>query len=85
MPRYFVSGLCMQDNKGGPALALSLMQMIQLHIADAEFVFSVPGDDKEWLMEKKWAEKFGVEIVGNISLRNMVPPFCFARGRFEAT
>jgi len=83
MPRYFVSGLCMQGNKGGPALALSLMRVLRQYIPDAEFVFSVPGDDKEWSYEEEWAEKYGVEVVKNISLHNIVPPFCFASGRFQ--
>jgi polysaccharide pyruvyl transferase WcaK-like protein len=83
MPRYFVTGLCMQGNKGGPALALSLMSAVRRYIPDAEFVFSVPGDNKEWPYEQEWAEKYGVEVVKNISLHNIVPPFCFSSGRFQ--
>ncbi|MBC8282713.1 MAG: polysaccharide pyruvyl transferase family protein [Nitrospinae bacterium] len=83
MPRYFVSGLCMQGNKGGPALALSLMSAMRQYIPDAEFVFSVPGDNKEWPYEQEWAEKYGVEVVKNINLHNIVPPFCFSSGRFQ--
>ncbi len=83
MPRYFVSGLCMQGNKGGPALALSLMSVLRQYIPDAEFVFSVPEDNKEWPYEQEWAEKYDVEVVKNISLHNIVPPFCFVFGRLQ--
>jgi polysaccharide pyruvyl transferase WcaK-like protein len=83
MPRYFVSGLCMQGNKGGPALALSLVSVIRENIPDAEFIFSVPGNDMEWPFEQKCARKYGIEIVKNIGLRNVVPPFNFMHGRIE--
>jgi polysaccharide pyruvyl transferase WcaK-like protein len=73
----------MQGNKGGPALAFSLISVLRQYIPDAEFVFSVPGNNNEWPYEKEWAEKYGVEIVKNISLHNIVPPFCFASGRFQ--
>lgn len=83
MPRYFVTGLCMQGNKGGPALVLSLVNAIREYEPDAEFVFSVPSWEVEWPHEKKWGEKFGFEVVGSVGLKNVLPPFSLVSGRFR--
>jgi polysaccharide pyruvyl transferase WcaK-like protein len=82
--KYFITGLCMQGNKGGPAIALSLTSAIRKHIPDAEFVFSVPS--AEISFEKQWAEKYGFEVVENIDLRHLLPPYSFPserRARFR--
>lgn len=60
--RFFVTGLCLQGNKGGPALALSMMKVIRAEIPNAEFVFSVP-PEPEFQFEKEWAQTYGVTVV----------------------
>lgn len=60
--KFFVTGLCLQGNKGGPALALSMMKVIRSEIPNAEFVFSVP-PEPEFQFEKKWAQTYGVVVV----------------------
>lgn len=60
--KFFITGLCLQGNKGGPALALSLMKVLLAEIPDAEFVFSVP-PEPEFQHEKRWAQIYGVTVV----------------------
>ena len=71
----------MQGNKGGPAIALSLTNAIQGYLPTAEFVFSVPAKDYE--LEKDWAKKYGYEVIENIDLRHLLPPFAFSSERFS--
>lgn len=77
--KYFVTGLCMQGNKGGPAIALSLTNAIREYFPDAEFVFSVPATEIEF--EKVWARKYGFQVIENIDLRHLIPPYMFFSGR----
>jgi len=44
--RILVTGLCLQGNKGGPAIALSLKNQISKYLDSAEFVFAVPSRDE---------------------------------------
>jgi len=60
-PRILVSGLCLQGNKGGPAIALSLMQQIRVHRPEARFRFCVPQGDLAY--ELPWARRYGVDVV----------------------
>ncbi|MFN0076457.1 MAG: polysaccharide pyruvyl transferase family protein [Prosthecobacter sp.] len=60
--KFFVTGLCLQGNKGGPALALSLMKVLRAEIPEAEFVFSVP-PEPEFQFEQKRARTYGVKVV----------------------
>lgn len=60
--KFFVTGLCLQGNKGGPALALSLMKVLRREIPGAEFVFSVP-PEPEFQFELDWARKYNVSVV----------------------
>lgn len=75
MPKFLVTGLCFQGNKGGPAIALSLVNAIKKEIPNAQFIFSVPGDDLEWEHEVKSAKKYGFSVVKNLRLKNIIPPF----------
>lgn len=81
MPTFFVSGLCMQGNKGGPALALSLVECIRTFIPDAHFVFAVPGSANEWPHETRWAEAYGFPVVKAISAKDFIPPFSLSDAR----
>lgn len=74
--KLLVTGLCLQGNKGGPALALALMAQLRTHLgADIAFVFSVPGG-AEYAHEAAWAERYGVTVVERISRNDLLPPFC---------
>jgi len=74
--RILVTGLCMQGNKGGPALALSLKKQIRKYIPKASFVFSVPPGE-EYQYEVKWASEYKVEVVADFGYKDIVPPFAF--------
>ena len=73
--KVLVTGLCLQGNKGGPALALSLKKSLQQYLDGASFEFSVPAGE-EFKYEQIWSEKYGIPVVESFSLRDFLPPFC---------
>jgi polysaccharide pyruvyl transferase WcaK-like protein len=81
--KLLVTGLCMQGNKGGPAIALALAHAITAVLPDVELVFSVPGGPEDWPHELQWAERYGVRIVRRVDLSHVVPPYCFKRQRWS--
>jgi polysaccharide pyruvyl transferase WcaK-like protein len=81
--RFMITGLCMHGNKGGPAIALSLVNAIRQGFPDADFVFSVPSGTG-FKYEQHWAKKYGFDIVGNVDIKHLIPPWCFKRTRFDA-
>ena len=60
---FFVIGLCLQGNKGGQALALSLIQVLRGRYPNCEFTFSVPA--AELVYEAEWAKRLGPFLVCN--------------------
>ncbi len=72
--RVLITGLCLQGNKGGPALALSLMKVIGRYVEPCEFVFSVPSGS-QWPHESEWAGRYGVSIVKGPALEDVSRPF----------
>lgn len=71
----------MQGNKGGPALALSLVHQISKYYEGVQFSFSVPRDEVEFELEKVWGKKYGFEVVRSVGGKHLVPPFRFLSGR----
>ena len=65
--RILITGLCLQGNKGGPAIALSLMAQIEKYYP-VNFILSVPGDEN-FENEKKWAKIYGVDVIIDAPLR----------------
>jgi polysaccharide pyruvyl transferase WcaK-like protein len=63
--KFFVTGLCLQGNKGGPAIALSLMTALRKHIPSASFIFVVP-PAPQFEFEERWAEYYGVPVVEDL-------------------
>jgi polysaccharide pyruvyl transferase WcaK-like protein len=63
--RVFVTGLCLQGNKGGPAIALSLMDAVRKEMPDVEFVLAVP-PAPQFEFEKRWAALYGVTVVEDL-------------------
>lgn len=72
----FITGLCLQGNKGGPAIALSLMQQIRKYLPESDFVFSVPSGE-EFQHELLWSRKYKVEVVERYSIKDVLPPYVF--------
>ncbi len=64
--RVLVTGLCLQGNKGGPAIALSLMKQLKKYLPELSFVFSVPSGS-EFPYERRWSERYGISIVDDLS------------------
>lgn len=76
-PIVLVTGLTLCVNRGGPAMALSFMDLIQKELP-MRFIFAVPRS--RWNLEKQWAKKYGVQItpMGDITdniLRRIPRPF----------
>lgn len=77
-----ITGLTLHNNKGGPALAYSLMQQIRQRIKDVNFILSVPGFGNNVELEKVWALHYGVsDIIAQINLKEVLFPFYFFQGR----
>lgn len=76
--RVLLTGLCLQGNKGGPAIALSLMRLLKQFRADLAFTLSVP-PGLEWEHEKRWADIYGVDIIPTFMSLDVVPPFSIRR------
>ncbi len=79
--RYLVTGLCMQGNKGGPALALALTDAIRQEIPDAQFVFAVRAAGEEWDRELAWARRYGFALCRTASPSCLIPPSCLRADR----
>lgn len=74
--KVLITGLTLHNNKGGPALAFSLMNQLKKYIDDLEFHMLVPrfGDNLE--KEKKWKKIYGVEEVYPVpTVKIMLFPF----------
>lgn len=69
--RLLVTGLCLQGNKGGPALALALRRELERELGTLNWMFSVPS--RELDREKEWATTYGVGVVGDPGLRDLLP------------
>lgn len=71
--RFFVTGLCLQGNKGGPAIALSLMEQLNevLNTETIEFIFSVPSGE-EYQYELTWANYYEVEVIEDFSIKKLL-------------
>lgn len=76
--RILVTGLCLQGNKGGPAIALSLKKQISKYVPSAEFTFSVPSGE-EFQYEIPWGKHYGVSVVENFSESDLVGLFLPSR------
>jgi len=59
--KILVTGLCLSQNLGGPAMALTLVDQLTLRMPGAEFLFAV--DAISYPLERKWATHYGLEIV----------------------
>ena len=74
--KIFVTGLCLQGNKGGPALALSLIQCIGKELSNrnyqVEWTFSVPSISEEWIHELNWATKYSLDVVPSVRLPQFI-------------
>lgn len=69
--KVLITGLCLQGNKGGPAIAFSLMNKLRKHIEDdLEFTFSVPSGE-EFKYEVIASKKYDIQIVEDFSIKDI--------------
>lgn len=69
---FFVTGLCLQGNKGGPAIALALKEQICRYDPWATFTFAVPGAEA-FPYEQRWARRYGVSVVEELNTADFHP------------
>ena len=74
--KVLITGLCLQGNKGGPAIALSLKNQIERQTGKMNFIFSVP-HGSDYPLERAWAIRYGVNELENYTIKDILPPFCF--------
>ena len=62
----------MQGNKGGPALALSIVKSLNKYIDNVEYIFAVSSGD-EFIEEQRWADIFDVKVIEELPIRSVHP------------
>jgi colanic acid/amylovoran biosynthesis protein len=75
-PRLVITGLCLQGNKGGPALGLSLIKALRAQIPGAVFIFALPSG-KNYRHEEQWAQHYGVSSFERFDLDELLSPHRF--------
>ncbi|MFH1878463.1 MAG: polysaccharide pyruvyl transferase family protein [Candidatus Omnitrophota bacterium] len=79
--RILVTGLCLSRNRGGAAMALSFMRLMDEYAgAPFEYVFAV--DPVHLELEKEWGKKYGVRAVPRDTVTlalSTLPVFSFIR------
>lgn len=58
--KCLVTGLCLSQNLGGPAMALTLVEQVKKRFPDAEFIFAI--NSASFDQERKWANFYGLHI-----------------------
>jgi len=68
-----ITGLTLHNNKGGPALALSLKKKLNTIFKSSKFYLAVPNFDNNIFLEEKWAEFYGFEgVVGSVGAKELL-------------
>ena len=71
--KVLITGLTLHNNKGGAALALSLIDKLKKEFDEVLFYLSVPNNGKNLELEKKWADFYGVEdVVGAVGVKELL-------------
>jgi colanic acid/amylovoran biosynthesis protein len=79
--KILLTGMCLQGNKGGPALVLSLINKLSEAGIDADFTISVPSG-LEFAHEKRWGEYYGLTVAEDFLTKEVLPPYCFRKTSF---
>lgn len=71
--KILITGLTLHNNKGGPALALSLINKLKEEFLDAEFYLSVPNSKNNLELEKNWALHYQINgVIGAIGIKELL-------------
>jgi colanic acid/amylovoran biosynthesis protein len=73
-----ITGLTLHNNKGGPALALSLINLLNRYFINAKYYMAVPSINNSIKEEEKWARIYNIDkVFGRIGIYQMLPPYYF--------
>ncbi|MFX0132670.1 MAG: polysaccharide pyruvyl transferase family protein [Candidatus Hodarchaeota archaeon] len=79
-----ITGLTLHNNKGGPALALSLIHQLKKYFENAKFFMAVSDSNDNMAIEKIWARMYGIDgIIGALRIKEAFPPFFFLPMNFQ--
>ena len=71
--KILITGLTLHNNKGGPALALSLIDKLKQEFSDVFFYLSVPNNSNNLELEEKWAKIYKIEgVVGAVGIKELL-------------
>ena len=71
--KILITGLTLHNNKGGAALALSLINKLKLEFNNPLFYLSVPNNGKNVALEKKWATFYNIEgVIGSVGVKELL-------------
>lgn len=71
--KILITGLTLHNNKGGPALALSLIDKLKKQFPYAKYYLSVPNFVHNLDKEKQWAEVYGIDgVVGAVGVKEIL-------------
>ena len=70
--KILITGLTLHNNKGGPALALSLIGELKKVFEESEYFLTVPNFKNNLDFEKRWADYYGIDdVFGAIGVKEM--------------
>lgn len=68
-----ITGLTLHNNKGGPALVLSLIDKLKKEFDNAKYYLAVPDNFHNLKLEKKWANFYHIDgIVGAVGAKELL-------------
>lgn len=71
--KILITGLTLHNNKGGPALALSLIDKLKTKFEDGHYYLSVPNNVNNIALEKKWAEYYEIDgVIGAVGAKELL-------------
>jgi len=71
--KILITGLTLHNNKGGPALALSLIDVLKKKFPSASYCMSVPDFENNLEKEAYWAKVYGIDsVIGAVGAKEML-------------
>lgn len=71
--KILITGLTLHNNKGGPALALSLIEQLKRNFENARFYLAVPDFSTNLKLEWKWADFYCLDgVIGSIGAKELL-------------
>lgn len=71
--KILITGLTLHNNKGGPALALSLINKLKTIFNNSEYFLSVPNFAHNIEVEKEWASLYNINgVIGSVGAKELL-------------